>query len=510
MADYDVIVVGSGAGGMAAALNVAQHGRAVLLLEAAPNLGGCLSPLQKDGYSFDVGVHYLGELAEGDKFWKALDEIGLADRANFVELDPDAIDRYVFPDFELRLCKGKERFKEQLILLFPEEERGIHKYFDIYEKVMRASDSILDLQMRPLKLLGWLLRNRVMLKYSRLPYQALLDTVTSDIRLQTALAAPWFDYMLPPERASVVYGIGTWSHYLSGGFYPRGGSGAFRDTFVDALQERGVGLRSSCEVTAIDRQNGELRVTTSKGEQWSSKAVVSDVDPVITLGELVSPQLLSAQVASKARSLKPSASVLGVYIGTDLDLPGLGMTAGNLVHYGCYDINQVFRETMASQAPKVSSSFFINSPTVRDPQAGLAPPGQHSLQILAGVSYEAFERWAGLGPAERGEDYEAFVKGLADQLIAGAERYLPGLSEHLQLVELITPLDLQNRIGLVRGGIYGPELTPKQLGPGRFTDGTCGLDGLFLAGAGSMGGSVIYSVTSGIRAGHKAVAFLDA
>lgn len=511
MADYDAIVVGSGGGGMAAGLKLARSGHSVLLLEAAPQLGGCLSPIQKDGYSFDTGLHYVGELAKGDKLWKALDEIGLADRAEFIELNEDAIDRYVFPDFELRLCKGKERFKEQLIRLFPEEERGIHQYFEIYDKVVRAYDSVLDVPMRPLALLGWMFRNRGMLKYARVPYQALLESVTSDMRLQAALAAPWFDYMLPPETASVAYGIGTWAHYLSGGFYPRGGSGGFRDCFVEALREHGVEICSACRVTHVDRRGAELLVTAAGGTQWTSRAIVSDVDPVVMLGEIVNPGLIPSRVASKAKRLKPSASVFALYVGTDLDLPGLGMSTGNLAHYGRddYDINQLFRDTTDSREPKLHS-FMINSPTVRDPEAGLAPPGQHSLQILAGASYEAFERWAGLDPAERREDYWTFVRGLGDQLIAGVERYLPGLSEHLQLVEYFTPLDLQERIGLVRGGIYGPELTPEQLGPGRFSDGTCGVDGLFVAGAGAIGGSVIYSVLSGIQAGRKALAFLEA
>jgi phytoene dehydrogenase-like protein len=508
MADYDVIVVGSGAGGLAAALKVVQGDRSVLLLEAAPAFGGCIGPMHKAGYSFDMGLHYLGEFGEGQRSWKALDEIGLAGRVEFVELNPEAIDRYVFPDFELRLCKGKERFKEQLIQLFPNEERGIHKYFKIYEPVTRAVESFVHLDARPLQLLGWMLRNPVMLKYARVPYQTLLDEVTSDIRLQTALAACWFDYMLPPETASAAYAIETWYHYLSGAYYPRGGSGALRNAFVDALLERGAELRSSSRVTSIDRQNGELVVTSADGQQWTSNVVVSDVNPVLTLGQLVNPELVPSRVAEKVARLRPSRSSFGLFVGTDLDLPSLGMTTGNLVHYGCYDINKIFGETMASESPKISNSVFVLSPSVRDP--GLAPDGQHSLEILVGASYEAFERWAHLPPEERGEEYDAFVKALGDELIATVERYIPGLSQHLQFVEYVTPLTFERGINLVRGGIYGPEMTSDQMGPGRFPKGTCGVEGLFLAGAGIKGGNVRLALTTGIHAGRRALAFLKA
>lgn len=510
MADYDLIVVGSGAGGMAAGLKVAQHGHSVLVLEAARFLGGCLSPLQKADYTFHIGVHYVGQLARGGEFWRALDEIGLVERIEFVELDPDAIDHYVFPDFELNLCRGKERFREQLVRLFPNEERGIHKYFKIYEQVTRATESFMDAEVRPLDLLSWILRNRIMLKYARAPYQTLLDEVTSDVRLQTALAAPWFDYMLPPARASVAYGIGTWHHYLSGGYYPRGGSGELRDAFVDALQERGAELRNSSRVTSIDRRDSEFVVTSADGGRWTSRVVVSNVDPVITLGELVNPGLVPSGVREKARRLRPSTSVFGLLIGTDLNLRSVGMTTGNLVHYGAYDVNKIFWETMASEAPEMSNCLLVNSPSVREPEGGVAPAGRQNLEIFAGASYAAFERWAHLSPEERGEEYETFVKELGDRLVSTVEHYIPQLSRHIEFLEYITPLTLEERFNLVRGGIYGPELTPDQVGPGRFPDGNCGVEGLFLAGAGSKGGSVYYCVRSGIQAGRKAIDFMKA
>jgi all-trans-retinol 13,14-reductase len=326
--------------------------------------------------------------------------------------------------------------------------------------------------------------------------------------LQSALSACWYDYMLPPESASVIYGIGTWEHYISGGYYPRGGCAGMRDSFVQAVENSGAQLKASARVASIDRREGGFLAQTEDGDKYTSKVVVSDVDPVSTLGELVNPELVPSRVAKKVASLRPSDSVFAVLIGTDLDLISLGMSTGNSIHYAGYDINRIVRETMAAESPKVSGSFLVNSPSVKDPDGNLAPKGKHSLQVLAGVSYAAFEKWAHLPTHDRGDAYAAFERQLGEQLIATLEHYIPGLSQHVELVEYISPLDLQEQINLVRGGIYGPALSPDQLGPGRFPDCTCGIEGLYLAGAGAIGGSVGYCVRSGVKAGTKAIEHL--
>jgi phytoene dehydrogenase-like protein len=111
-------------------------------------------------------------------------------------------------------------------------------------------------------------------------------------------------------------------------------------------------------------------------------------------------------------------------------------------------------------------------------------------------------------PGERGREYEAYVKKLGDEVVTTVEKYIPNLSRHLEFVKYVTPLSFESRVNLVRGGIYGPEQTPDQMGPGRFHDGTCGVEGLFLTGAGTKGGGVYFAMVSGIQAGRKTVSFL--
>ncbi|MBW2004538.1 MAG: NAD(P)-binding protein [Deltaproteobacteria bacterium] len=174
MADYDAIIIGSGAGGLSAALKLARSNHSVMLLEAMPSFGGYLNPFSRKGYTFDTGLHYLGELGRGDRFWRLLDEVGVAESMKFVELNPEGFDRYIFPDYELSVCKGKERFIERLISDFPKEERGIHKFFTVFEKIIKAGKASQSMGRGALQMLSFIVRHPVMMKYSRVPYQRLL------------------------------------------------------------------------------------------------------------------------------------------------------------------------------------------------------------------------------------------------------------------------------------------------------------------------------------------------
>ena len=508
MADYDAIVIGSGAGGLSAALKLAQSHYSVMLLEAMPSFGGYLNPFRRKGYTFDTGLHYLGELGEGDRFWRLLDEVGVRESMKFIELNPEGFDRYIFPDYELRVCKGKNRFMERLINDFPAEESGIHKFFTVFEKIIQATKASESMGRGVLQMLSFIVRNPVMVKYSRVPYQKLLNDVTSDKRLQAVLAAPCGDYGVPPAKASIIIAIMVWAHYLKGAYYPCGGSGALRDAFVNGLKNHGAELKKSSRVISIGKTGNEFIITTEQGDKYTARAVISDVDPVVTLGKLVNPELVPSKIKRKVMQLRPSEGSFYAFIGTDLDLPSMGITNANIIHYNDYDINKLYTQWPVSTVPEVFPAFFITSPSVKDPEGGHAPEGYHTLQIITGISYELFEKWAHLPSMKRGKEYISLKEKIGERLVASAERYIPTLSQHIDFVEYATPLSNEYWVNAVRGGNFGPEQTFDQVGTGRFISFTAGIDGLFLAGAGTMSGGIMPCIESGIQAASKAETYL--
>ncbi len=140
---YDCVVIGSGVGGLAAALSVANAGRSVLVLEAARDLGGMLNPFSRKGYHFDVGIHYVGQAGPDQAMRRLLDRLGL-EGIRFREIDPDCIDRYVFDGYEGKLIKGLDRWTESLVRDFPAEANAIRGF----SQLMVAADSVRKTAMR--------------------------------------------------------------------------------------------------------------------------------------------------------------------------------------------------------------------------------------------------------------------------------------------------------------------------------------------------------------------------
>jgi phytoene desaturase len=510
MVDSDVIVIGSGAGGLAAGLKLARDGCRVLLLEAMPAFGGYLNPFHRNGYHFDTGLHYLGDLGGGDTFQGLFKELGLSDRLVFLELDPNGFDRYVFPHGEISVCKGVDRFKSRLQRQFEDHHQEVDRYFAMYDKIVNAVQAAAQTRGIWWRRIFFILRHPEIIRYHRSSYQALLDKTISDKRLQAALAAMSGNLGTPPERASAIMTVMVMNHFLRGAYYPQGGSGALRNACVEALTTYGAVLKNNCRVISITKEDSEFRVGTESGHSYSARAVISNADPTLTLERLVSPNgLVPARLRKKARRMKPSNGAFYAFIGTDLDLPAMGISDANLIHIDGYDINAIFNQLTAPRIPAHFPYFFLTSPSVKDPHGRHAPSGRHTLQVITGSSYALFEKWSHLPSGRRGDTYRSLKEQIGMRLIQAVERYIPGLSQHLLEVSFATPLTNEFWVNAPHGGNFGPDQTVSQVGPGRFIDGTTGIKGLFLAGAGTLGGGVMSCMASGFLAALKTLKYLS-
>jgi phytoene dehydrogenase-like protein len=498
---YDAIILGSGAGGMAAGLTLARAGHSVLVLEAGKQYGGMMNPFARGKFDFDVGLHYLGECGPGQALRRVFDYLGL-DELTFRELSPEGFDRYVFPGASGALCKGIDEWVASLRTSYPQESRGLERFANLLKAADAASRAAAR-GPRPgdVRTLG---RESVWLAKSlHVTMQQIADHYFRDPGLKNLVTAPCGDVGVPPGRMTGFVGLALLVHFLNGAYYPRGGTRAWRDAFVTGMQKAGAELHRNREVTAIVKEaDGTFRVRTGHGDEWRGRTVVSNFDPGDTLAMLAGakPDWFSRRKIGK---LKPSLGTVCIFLGLNLDLPKLGLTDANIWHYPSDDLEGLFND-VSTGALQEAPFVFVTSPTIKDPDHHKAPPGHHTLELITGASAHRFKPWFHEKTQKRGAEYDRLKNDFADGILELVEKhYVPGLRDHVVVREAAPPPTNVSSGRAHDGGIYGPEFSREQTFLGRYLPWV-GVPGLYLAGAGVFGPGVMTCTLSGFAAGKLA------
>jgi phytoene dehydrogenase-like protein len=406
----------------------------------------------------------------------------------FREISPDGFDRILLPGYEIAMPRGAERYHALLERDFPHERRGLDAFFSLLAAFHEAAA-------------GWERVGeaypRFFIEHARETFGGMLDGLVRDPLLKAVLAAQGGNYALPPGKASALVGLGNLDHYLGGAYFPVGGSGALRDALVRAVEARGGEIIARRPVAQILVRRGRVAgVRCADGAELQAPAVISNVDAAVTYGELLAPADVPPRMREKATRTRPSLGALNLFLG--MPHAPAGMTDANIWHLASVDIDRAYAPVLAGQMPE-EDAFFLSAPSLKDPSAS----GLHTLVLSTIVPYEPFARFRDTAPMRRGPEYEALKRRLTDRYLACVERYVPGAGAGSTVALLSTPLTQESYTGARRGGMYGPDHTPDQVGPFRFrVEGA--IPGLYLTGASTFGAGVIASAMSGFWAGALA------
>jgi all-trans-retinol 13,14-reductase len=494
------VIVGSGAGGLFAALTAAKRGRRVVVIEAAKAVGGLLNPFRRGAHVFDAGLHYIGGCGPRGLFAQLLERLELD--VCFREIDPEGFDRIVVPGFEIRVPRGRDAYRERLANAFPSERAGIDGFFSalgsLSEALPRSFDALHDLTDSGDRATA---PPASVAQLARETYQSFLARHVTAPALRAVLAAQSGNYALPPSRASAFVALATLDHYLDGAFYPVGGSGALRDALVGAIVERGGEVATQQMATRIHVRGGRARaVECANGRLFEADAIVSNADAATTLLDLVDPSSLSPRARDRVERLVPSLGAASLFLGArgggEL-LERAGVTAANEWHFDAVDPEDGYVEALAGRTG-IRSAFF-SSPSIKDPSS--AARGDATLTVIAPQPWAPWAAWADRRAMRRGAEYESAKAALRDALLARVERRVPGFVSRADVVDLGTPLSTTSFVGARCGGSYGPAHMPGQSGPLRGTVKTP-IPGLYLAGASVFGAGVVWSALSGWVAGQ--------
>jgi len=502
--DYDAIVIGSGSGGLTAALALARAGKRVALFEQHAHLGGYTQSFTLGGFTFSPGVHYIGGLEPGGTLRRIYEGLGIANDLVFFELNPEGYDHALIGRERFDIPKGKRRFAERLKDRFPAERAGIDGYLDAIERMGNEIGSALPVEgLWDAALLP--LRMPTVFRHGLGSLARLLDHYTEDPLLRAILSIQAGDHGMAPSRAPAVLHAAVASYYLEGACYPRGGARSIAAAMVAGIRAAGGAVHASTAVDAIVIADGRARgVRLANGTEVCADIVISNADPGVTWGRLVAPEHVGHRIRRRLARLRYSVSTLSLFLAVDMDLRAAGLDSGNCWFNRTTDVEAPYDFGARTDLTRVDRvpGLFLNVTTLKDPT--LRHDGKHTVEAICLASYDAFAAWKDSTPGHRPPAYRALKERLAAQMLDAIEQFVPGLRDRIVLRALGTPLTNRRYLAATRGAIYGIEKTLFNLGPLAFPIRSH-VPGLYQCGASTLAAGILGVTTSGLVAAAAAL-----
>ena len=451
--NWDVIVIGSGIGGLVTASQLAAKGARTLVLERYLIPGGSGGSFRREGYTFDVGASMIfgfGEKGHTNLLTRALGDVG--QRCDTIA-DPAQLEYHLPGGLNVAVDRDYEHFIADLTQRFPHEAKGIRAFYDTCWQVFRCLDAMPLLSLEdpaylakvffsaPLACLGlarWLPFNVGDVARAHIRDEQLLKFIDMECFCWS---------VMPADRTPMINAGMVFSDRHAGGInYPKGGVGVIAEKLVAGLEAHGGAIRYKARVTEVLIENGAaVGVKLASGETLRARRVVSNATRWDTFagasgseGAVAQP-LVDAEHTPKAettwrRRYRPSPSFLSLHLGIEAAVVPAG--------FHCHHLLLERWEEMEAEQGVV----FVSMPTLLDP--ALAPAGRHILHTFTPSDIEA---WRHLSPTE----YRAKKEADADRLIARLDAILPGLKGAIRHREVGTPRSHRRFLGRM-GGSYGP------------------------------------------------------
>lgn len=483
-----VVVIGSGVGGLAAAIRARAKGWRVTLVEALPDAGGRARVFERDGFSFDAGPTVITAPYLFDELF---DLVG-RDRRDYYELVPvDPFYRILYHDGSVFDYVGDEdRLMEQIRSFNPRDVDGYRKLADHARRIFDVGyTELADIPFDKVSDMLRVVPQMMKLGNYRTVYGQVAQYIEDD-RLRQAFT---FQPLLiggNPFDATSIYLLIHWLERKWGVHYALGGTASIVRSLVQLAEEIGVEFEFNSPVERIEVQNGAARaVVIEGGRRIEATHVISNADPTMVYGKLIDASARNKHTDRRVSRVKNSMGLFVGYFGTKKLYPHqahhtivLGPRYKGL-------LDDIFHRRHLAE----DFSLYLHAPTRSD--ASVAPAGHENMYVLSPVP----NLRAGVDWDEIGEEYFDKILGHLE------ERYLPGLRENIVTKFHITPNYFRDQLRSADGAAFGPEPILTQSAWFRYHNRSEDVAGLWFVGAGTHPGAGLPGVLSTAKVVDRAL-----
>lgn len=480
--DWDIIVIGSGMGGMVTAAALSKLGHKVLMLEQYETLGGQTHSFSREGFSWDAGIHYLGgfgpEVSERDMLdWLCDSPIELA------PIGPVYDTLHIGDATPLQLSRPASAQRMDLKERFPDEAEAIDNWFDAIIDARKAMDSVGQVRSMPPVFASavkwWRGKNRS--RFLERTTAEVVNEITDNAELANVLTAQWGDFGGRPSTASFAVHATVMNSYLeAGAYYPVGGASSIAAHLLPTITNNGGETRAGVEVTSLIMEDGVVMgVETANNEQFFAEKIVSNIGARETVDRLLPNGHGHGHDdwVDEIRSIGPNICHYSLFLGFEGDVEAAGMTRSNHWLYPTGEVDVIWTEVPDRRPP----AMFVSFASLKDPAHDPGPDKKYAGEMIAWSDWSTVERWADVAAGERGDDYQAFKTKTETMLLQQFSHYFPRLAELIVFHEISTPLTTASITGHRMGSFYGLDMTPHRITTDALRMKTP-IDGLYLTG----------------------------
>jgi phytoene dehydrogenase-like protein len=431
---YNVVVIGSGLGGLTSANRLARSGHSVLLLEHHHQLGGLATWFKRKGHIFDVSLHGFphGMVKTCRKYWNR------AIMESIVQLKNIVFDN---PQFSLTTTFDRQDFTGILINKFKIQQATIDDFFntvasmnfyddqsmstrELFEKFFPGRDDVHRLLMEPI-------------------------TYANGSTL---------------EDPAITYGI-VFSNFMNKGVFTfKGGTDHLIGMMADELVKNGVTICKNSKVDRIVTEGGKVRGVQVGDRFVAADSVVSNSGILNTIYDLTGKDAFPAEFLDKVKAVRVNTSSCQVYIGIKKE-----ETIADIGDLLFVSTAEQFSSDELLDLHTRSRTFSLYYPKTR--------PGHNRFTIVASMNGR-FDDWNRL----TGSEYEAEKNAMIERSLVHLERYIPSVRQKIDWLEAATPKTIQRYTLHTKGTSFGTKFEGLDISrsifkamPGLFHVGSVGI-----------------------------------
>lgn len=429
---YDVIIIGSGLGGLECGTMLSRRGLSVLVLERQAQAGGCMQSYRRGREQYDTGLHYIGGIGEGQPLHDAFRDLGLLELP-WQRLDSDGFDRITIGGETFAYHEGYDNFARILADRFPSERQALREYVEMLQQSDRDQLTALT---NPAEAMAAFIND----SFSTNAWQWLHEKFSDELLINVLSGSS-----LKMELHKSTLPLFTFAHgnssFIQSSWRLKGSGNMLVDKLVDNIRSNGGTVLCHQDVTSLEEKDGKIvAALCSNGERYEGRLFISDAHPATTCRLLQGCHSIKGIYRRRMTSL---SNTYGMFTASLKLKPGTMpyfnhnkfiYTKGNV-----WDMSEEGHEGLG---------VLVSCPWS---ETGYAT----TVDLLTPMLWSEVRQWEATTVGRRGEDYKAMKRRKAEEIIALAEQQLPGLRDSVEDIYTSSPLTYRDYNLSPEGSAYG-------------------------------------------------------